>query len=155
MKRHRAYLSYVLRHKYFVWIAGARLGVPVWRLLVHDWTKFLPGEWSPYAETFYEDDGSSRYLETPAFAVAWNHHQKRNSHHWQYWLLTWDIGETEPLEMPQADLLEMLADWAGAGRAATGQWGGIRLWYKQNRSRIILHPKTRKTVESLLAEWAL
>ena len=90
MRRHLMYLRYVARHKRFVLEAGRRLGVPLWQLLIHDWTKFLPREWRPYAECFYAPDGSSQYKPSPAFAQAWNFHQKLNPHHWQFWLLTWD-----------------------------------------------------------------
>lgn len=53
MSRHWQYLRYVLRHKLYVYRACIRLGVPRWRALVHDWTKFLPGQWGPYARYFY------------------------------------------------------------------------------------------------------
>lgn len=53
MKKHWQYLKYVIRHKWFVWLAGQRTGAPGWRLLIHDWTKFLPVEWGPYTEFFY------------------------------------------------------------------------------------------------------
>ena len=151
-KRHLAYLKYALRHKYYVWrgcwIVG---GIPLWRAIAHDWDKFLPDEWRPYADTFYEPDGSERYQESPAFAAAWNRHQKRNRHHWQFWLLTWDRGETEALPMPEADLREMVADWIGAGWAIAGRPNPIP-WYQENRNRIILHPATRQRLEELLTQ---
>jgi hypothetical protein len=68
--------------------------------LVHDWTKFLPSEWSDYVYTFYAEDGSKRYEENRRFYYAWNSHQKMNKHHWQYWLLKMDNGILFPLEMP-------------------------------------------------------
>ena len=37
------------------------------------------------------DDGS--------FDSAWLLHQKRNAHHWQYWVLLEDEGNTKALEM--------------------------------------------------------
>lgn len=85
MKKHFQYLWYLLRHKWFVFIAGLNLNVPLWRLLVHDWTKFLPCEWLPYVDNFYGDK-----KDPDAYDRAWNHHQKHNPHHWQYWLLTKD-----------------------------------------------------------------
>ena len=152
MKRHFAYLRYVLRHKYYVW-RGSRIvgGIALWRVVLHDWDKFLPDEWRPYAEAFYEPDGSSRYQESPAFAAAWNRHQKRNRHHWQFWLLTWDRGETEPLPMPEADVREMLADWIGAGWAITGK-PDPSSWYEKNRENIKLHPSSQQLLEMLLGE---
>lgn len=86
MKRHWQYLKYVLRHKWFVLLAGMRLKVPILMLIFHDWDKFMPDEWLPYAKTFYASDGSKRYAESVEFAYAWMKHQHRNKHHWQYWL---------------------------------------------------------------------
>ncbi len=107
MTKHWLYLRYVLRHKYFVFVAGRKLDVPLHRLILHDWTKFLPREWFPYTEYFYgekvahptkqiiADEGFTPLMIVPpevadAFDVAWNYHQKRNDHHWQFWLLTPD-----------------------------------------------------------------
>ena len=150
-RRHLAYLRYVLRHKYYVWRGSRIVGdIPLWRVIIHDWDKFLPDEWWPYAETFYAPDGTGRYVESPELAAAWNQHQKRNRHHWQYWLLTWDRGDTEPLPIPEPDMREMVADWIGAGWAIQGKpdpW----LWYQENREKIILHPASRKFLEELLS----
>jgi hypothetical protein len=53
MRRHWLYFRYLARHKYFVFIAGLRTGAPLWRLVIHDWSKFLPSEWLPYSRKFY------------------------------------------------------------------------------------------------------
>jgi len=47
------YLKYLIRHKWFVFRAGLKLKVSIWRLLIHDWTKFLPSEFFPYLRKFY------------------------------------------------------------------------------------------------------
>jgi len=152
IKQHATYLRYVLRHKYYVW-RGCRIvgGLSLWRAIVHDWDKFLPDEWLPYVATFYAPDGSKQYVESPAFAAAWNRHQKRNRHHWQYWLLTWDRGETVALPIAEVDVREMLADWIGAGWAITGN-PNPRSWYEKNREKIKLHPDTRRVLELMLDE---
>lgn len=149
MKPHLAYLKYVLRHKWFVFLACLKMRVPIWQAVIHDWDKFLPDEWFPYVHTFYKPDGSKQYIESHAFAAAWNLHQKRNKHHWQFWLLTWDRGETVPLEMPEIPVREMIADWIGAGRAIAGTTDP-KPWYQKNCDKIRLHPTTRRLVESLL-----
>jgi hypothetical protein len=150
MKRHLAYLKYLLRHKWFVYLACRKCGVSLWRAIIYDWHKFLPSEWQPYARTFYNPDGTkAKYSESMAFAVAWNYHQKRGKHHWQYWLITWDKGITEPVIMLEKYWREMVADWWGAGRAITGAWDA-RGWYLANADKIKLHPYTRKRVEELL-----
>lgn len=151
MKAHLAYLKYVMRHKWFVFLACMKLGVPLWRAIIHDWDKFLPEMWLPFVSTFYAPDGSKRYQETPAFALAWNGHQKRNKHHWQYWLLTWDRGETVALEMPMEHVIEMVADWIGAGQAIKGRTDP-RPWYEANKTKMILHSATRAKVDAMLAD---
>src|SRR3990167_874121 len=149
MRAHLAYLRYVLRHKWYVFIACRACGVPLWQAIIHDWNKFLPSEWFPYVGTFYAPDGSKRYVEGPRFAEAWNHHQKRAPHHWQYWLLTWDRGDTEPIPMPERYMREMVADWWGAGRAITGRWEA-HLWYEKNKDVIRIHKNTRCAMEYVM-----
>lgn len=147
MRRHWQYLKYVLRHKYYVLREGRKIHVPLYLLLLHDWTKFLPKEWLPYARTFYKPDGSKQYNETYAFKEAWNHHQKTNKHHWQYWMLTYDRGETVCLVMPPKYFYEMIADWRGASIAITGKDNTVE-WYLKNRDHIKLHPNNRFWIEN-------
>ncbi len=147
--RNTAYLWYILRHKWFVYLASKKTGCSFWRALIHDWTKFLPIEWKPYAETFYNHDGSKRYEESPEFHGAWLHHQKWNKHHWQYWMLYEDDGGWFATDMPEKYILEMVADWMGAGRAITGKWEVVH-WYNKNQSKIVLSSNTRARVKELL-----
>ncbi len=146
--RHRAYGRYVLRHKWFVLLECARLDLPLWRALIHDWDKFLPDEWFAYAKTFWTEDGEAQYAPSDAFTRAWNLHQKRNKHHWQFWLITWDHGGTEALPMPDVFRREMLADWRGAGRAL-GKPDTLA-WYTANRDKMILHDETRQWIDDQL-----
>jgi len=149
MKNHIAYLKYVLKHKWHVLAACPETKTSLWRGLFHDWTKFLPSEWKDYVYTFYAEDGSKRYKENRGFYYAWNSHQKRNKHHWQYWLLKMDNGTLFPLEMPVKYVNEMLADWIGAGLAITGK-RETKQWYERNKNKMILHERTRKYVERFL-----
>lgn len=147
MKPHLKYLSYVARHKWFVLVAGLKVKAPLWRLLIHDWSKFSRAEWGPYVRKFY---GSGDPLDVLlAFDKAWLHHQHRNPHHWQSWLLREDEGNVIPLRMPEALAREMVADWMGAGRAITGKWD-VADWYSLNSGKITLHPETRAYVERLI-----
>lgn len=149
MIRYFDYLSYVFRHKYHVARAGLSLGVSWWRLLKHDWTKFLPCELVPYVRYFNPRPGDNRDAVVKAFDVAWNHHQKANDHHWQHWLLTRDTGETVPLPMPRRVVAEMVADWIGAG-AALGL-PNTQAWYEKNRPKMALHAETEIWVLHYLA----
>ena len=160
--KHLRYLRYLLRHKWFVFVAGSRLNVPLWRLVIHDWSKFLPCEWFPYVEYFYGEKARLQKEEPDDFRFwtaaqkyytnfdrAWLHHQHCNPHHWQHWVLREDTGATKLLTIPEHFMREMVADWAGAGRAITGKWE-VRGWYQKNRDKIQLSEMVRPMVEHLL-----
>jgi len=159
MKRHLAYFRYVCLHKWYVGLACLHYGL-WWRAIKHDWSKFLPCEWWAYADSFYNRDGSKRDWQTRDafdkmnFDMAWNHHQKVNDHHWQYWVLTTDSDEprNRPLPMPVVCIKEMVADWVGAGRAITGKIE-VCDWYAKNKDKMLLAPVVRKCVEELLLDW--
>jgi hypothetical protein len=140
---HLRYLRYLIRHKWFVLVAGIKIGAPLWRLLTHDLSKFRPGEWWPYLQQFYGTPDEAR------FNVAWLAHQHRNPHHWQHWILREDSGVTKTLAMPHPFVLEMVADWAGAGRCFKGYWD-VAAWYLTSRHEMQLHPETRTLVEAIL-----
>lgn len=149
------YLRYIIRHKYYVFRAGRKIypPVPYWQLIIHDWTKLLPSEFFAYCKWFYdrptEHPVPPNYdynLAKSEFDEAWNSHQKRNKHHWQYWLLARDSGEIIPLRMPSDYCREMLADWIGAGQAISKDNRAID-WYRKNKDKIILHKDTRYCVE--------
>ncbi len=151
--KHIRYLSYVLRHKWFVFIELFHVWqnnpldvILLWRGFIHDMSKFSPAEWGPYVDYFYGDNHNKTQS---AFDNAWNHHQNRNSHHWQYWLLQEDDGELKVLEMPDLDRMEMICDWKGAGRA-TGH-PDTSAWYQENYHKIQLAPHTRALVNFWLA----
>jgi hypothetical protein len=159
MRAHIAYLRYVLRHKWHVFRACLALRVPLHQAIIHDWVKFLPVEWFPYVRQFYghkpSEDEERRALMLgmsirtraeiqASFDAAWNHHQKTQPHHWQYWLLITDQDEPRlrPLSIPQRFVLEMVADWWGAGMAINGK-PEIETWYFANKDKMILEDGTR------------
>ncbi len=165
IRRHIAYGKYVIRHKWFVMLSCFGEGL-FWRGLVHDLSKFRPSEWFPYARYFYNKDGTSRMAKTEdgfykhtdaedhGLDFAWLLHQKRNRHHWQFWLLPADDGGTNILCMGKNDRVEMVCDWVGAGRAqGVDNWASPSPWYEINKGKIQLHAKTREAV--MWALWTL
>lgn len=127
MKRHWSYLKAVVRHKWFVFLACFRFGVPIWSAILHDWDKFMPDEWLPYARTFYAPDGSKQYVESVDFARAWMKHQHRNKHHWQYWLGVTHVTENWGEELRKTDYL--VWDRGEAQRIVQRNSGGVN-WYE-------------------------
>ena len=163
---HWKYLKSQLLHKWFVFVECCKLGIP-WLGIIHDLSKFFPSEWIPYARYFYGNypewammgvwgktyyTGPTKESVSKDFDVAWLHHQHRNKHHWQRWLLTLDSARSDgklfPLPMPDKYRREMLADWRGAGRAYGNS--NTAAWYAENREQIQLHPETRKWLEDKL-----
>lgn len=165
MKKHWDYLKYLVRHKFYVAVAGWFLGVSAWRLFTHDLSKFLPSEWFPYVDKFYDQEKTDREanaygfpLESAPwgtflddrFMVAWLFHQHRNPHHWQYWVMRKDTGGVAySVGIPHEYLLEMVADWAGAGRAISGKWD-LASWWSKNKDKMRLRLEDVKEIDRLV-----
>lgn len=149
MKHHLRYLNYVLMHKWYVAIAGYRLGVSWHQIIFHDLSKFGPSEWNAYVDYFHRYRDRRTPLIQSKFRRAWLHHLHHNRHHAGHWSLFGDNGTVDLVPMPIKYINEMVADWAGAGKAITGGWEVVQ-WYERNKNRIPLHPDTRDLVELLL-----
>lgn len=165
MKSYLLYARSLLRHIYYVRKACWHNGL-YWQGLVHDLSKWRPSEFIPYAryfywsreqidaETFaafaefgYAEGAPYGYYAEDRFNFAWLHHQKRNHHHWQYWVRMNDDGLICPMPMPEKYVKEMLCDWWGASMAY-GNKGQNRDWYEAHKDNMKLHPTTREYVES-------
>jgi hypothetical protein len=157
MRAHLKYLRYVLRHKWFVFLAARDLGIP-WLGFIHDWSKLLPSEWNPYVQFFYgkvakaKRDATGYYKPTDtgdaAFDFAWLLHQRRNKHHWQWWCLSEDEGGLKVLAIPDKYRREMLADWIGAGKAQGTP--DTHKWWLANNHKMRMHDDTRRWIEQRL-----
>lgn len=151
------YIWLTVKHKAFVFRAGLWTGAPIWRLVVHDWSKFTPAEAPHYGRQFFGDQG-----DPLGFSYAWLHHQRVNPHHWEYWIpITGHnrggYGDMEPLPMPEWAVREMVADWFGASRAYEGDWPKSVDdwgWMQANLGRIKeqMHPDTSALVDRVLSE---
>ncbi len=139
------YFWLTIRHKWFVFLAGLRTKAPLWRLIIHDWSKFTPMELPHYQRQFF---GKANQPEK--FTRAWLHHQNTNPHHWEYWIPRTGhnrggLKGLEPLNMPEWAVREMIADWLGAGRAYDGKWPDINnwTWFREHFGSMTLHKETR------------
>jgi len=159
------YLNYLLRHKWYVALECFKRGL-IWRGLVHDCSKFLLSEFFPYANYFYGNskkikrgrDGTGYYKPTDtgdkAFDFAWLLHQKRNKHHWQWWILPEDEGGIKVLPIEEPYLTEMICDWIGAGKAQgyfspkSDPLFETRKWWNKNKDKMQLAEETRNYLEN-------
>ena len=144
------YLILILKHKWFVLIAGLKTKAPLWRLIIHDWSKLTPFEYRGYQRQFFDKVKDPRQWE-----YTWLLHQNRNPHHWQYWISRHKDGP-KAIRMPEWAVREMIADWMGASRAYEGKWPTYEncLWIKTNLPKIYphLHPITIARVDKVLIE---
>jgi hypothetical protein len=116
------YLKHFLKictHKWYVFRYGLTFNIAFWQLLKHDWHKFLPDEFIPYAKHFGSPDGQYRDEFDKAVKLHWS----RGKHHWNHW-----ATPDGPKPMPDKYILEMVADWHAASRQYTGS-DDITEWF--------------------------
>lgn len=113
---------------------------------IHDESKWGKEEYDAYADYFYRKE------KTPevelAFDLAWNHHQKCNPHHWQYWVLVKDSGGQVILDMPLEYIIEMACDWQSF--SLKNSESTAYNWYQDNKSKMMLSDTTRSSLEDIL-----
>lgn len=159
------YLKYIIIHKWFVFIGCLKIGIGnsffvplLYKGIIHDWSKLRPSEFFPYVNYFYGDKGKENSENAKdgyksgsnyKFDMAWLLHQKRNKHHWQWWILPLDDGTGKFLDIPDIYLFEMVADWYGAGRAITGR-EYVSPWYMYNKEKIQMSTRSRNVLETII-----
>jgi len=149
------YFWLTIKHKWFVFLAGRKIGVPIIRLILHDWTKFLPCELPHYQRQFF-----GKADDALGFIKCWIHHQNHNDHHWEYWIARTGhnrceppFKDNDPIPMSEEAVREMVADWMGAGRAYEGKWPDRDwAWLKNNMHKMVLHQITLRRVVRIVDE---
>lgn len=158
------YLKYLLKHKYYVGRECFKIGL-YYRGIIHDFSKFFPTEFIPYAKHFhgptsYKDsakrDKTGYYKPTntgdPDFDLAWLYHKNRNRHHWQYWVIP-EVEEKNKqvaMKIPKEYIKEMICDWLGAAQAQGKKRESVKNWWIENKNKMIYHPESLKEIESLI-----
>lgn len=111
----------------------------------HDKSKYSKEEMPAYDNHFYNKD-----KEKPGeFTKAWNHHQKFNKHHWQYWIIINSDGKQKALDIPYENILEMVFDWWSFSWNK-GDLYDVFSFYNANKDKMILSDNTREELESIL-----
>ena len=148
----------ILLHKWYVFLAGRLAGVPLWRLIVHDWSKFTPVEFIKYSRYKYGRKSKEDW------AKGWLHHLHHNPHHPEHWILSWrgdpkfynHIGAgiapfVTLLPMPEIYVREMLADMHATSKQVTGSWD-ISRWLNENGPSIHFHDDTITLIDKVMKE---
>lgn len=162
--KHWKYLKYLLKHKWYVAVECFKAGLYL-HAFTHDLSKFRPSEWLPYARYFYghyvsiadlhgdwkfQYGGPTKESIEAAFDVAWLKHQKRNKHHWQFWVLREDTGATKLIPIPRRILLQMACDWVGASKAIRGKDATPAEWYHKVKAGTLMNENSRREFERLI-----
>ena len=138
---------YILQHKWYVLIECWKEGL-YWQGIVHDLSKLSPAEFSAYAWNFFADAterAEAKERIQKAFLYAWLHHQHRNKHHWNYWVVNQQKKEAVP--MPEKYLREMICDW----RAMARKFGDSeREFFLAHHHKMMLHPESSERIHRLL-----
>lgn len=146
------YFWVALKHKWFVLLASFKVELPLWQAITHDLSKFSRAELPHYNRWFFVDKD-----DPDGWLGAWLHHQNRNPHHWEYWIVRTDHTQGKGdivdgcLPMPERYVREMVADWMGASKAHTGSWDMTK-WLSEKLDGTKLHPMTHQRVISMLNE---
>lgn len=150
------HIKSVIEHRTAVMQAGLKIGVPINLLEEHDLSKFHHTEFVGYALRFHGQGLLPESVIDQKFREAWLHHVHLNKHHWQHWIMPYDMDDRWPLsgaiEMPHDYVLEMIADWMGASYTYGRKTWDISAWLRVSARTIILHPSTRSLLRERLAD---
>jgi len=145
----------LIPHKIHVYQAGLELSRYDWfkdfnidkeqyldNLWLHDISKFSAIEALPYATHDFSVKGNGNLQ----FQIAWNHHKTMNRHHPEHWMNVDRQGNSRVLPMDDIFILEMFADWIGAGRTYGDE---LETWLPKNFKTFMFHPETEETVKQI------
>jgi hypothetical protein len=134
---------YILEHKVNVLVECWKEGLYI-QGITHDLSKLTPKEFLPYAKKFFLDRKIDS-IDEMKWKFAWLHHQHKNKHHWEHWVV--DPNQKLALPMPRKYLIEMVCDW----RSFSRRWGRkVKLSNLNITEKMILHPDTRETLEKII-----
>lgn len=159
-------LKSLLFHKWHVLKVGLVVeNIPLWRLIIHDWSKFSPIEFVYYAQYKYGvryKGQEEKYKRR--WASSWLHHLHHNPHHPEHWILSWrgdpdfydTLGEgvasfITVLAMPETYVREMVVDMMATSKQRTGSYD-IAVWLNKNGPKIRLHNKTKTRLDRVMHE---
>ena len=151
----RAHLHTVNRHRRLVRHYCFKLGL-VWQGLTHDLSKYSPTEFWRGVKYYqgWRSPNDQERLEN-GVSLAWLHHKGRNKHHLEYWIDYAPNGDhaMAGMRMPNRYVAEMVCDRIAASKNYKGaSYTDAAAWeyYEHSRDHYILHPETRKQLETCL-----
>lgn len=124
--------------------------------LLHDLSKYSPVEFITGCR-YYQGYRSPNAAERDAvgYSTAWLHHKGRNKHHYEYWI---DVDKDNGfclagMKMPVKYVVEMFMDRIAASKTYKKDKytdSSPLEYYNLTKDVIVIHPETRKLLETLL-----
>ena len=137
---------------------GLSLTLMNYVLTEHDKSKYSKDEYDAYDEYFYpsEDNSKSKEEIQRDFDYAWLNHIHNNPHHWQYWVLREDDGDTKVLDMALQEVINMICDWMSFSIKRNSPFEWIN-FYNENieKDKILLGENTKKLVEDVIEKYTI
>lgn len=126
-----------------------------WQGITHDLSKYSPTEfWN--GVRFYTGTASPHIGERKAYGYskAWLNHKGHNKHHAEYWNDIRPNGKTEPIDMPNKYLAEMICDRVAASMTYLGKTyhdAAPLEYYLSHKDENQFSEQTRKDLEGILS----
>ena len=125
-----------------------------WRGIKHDLSKFSLTEIKLYKFFSGTHSPHEQLRKKYGYSPVFNHHYHKNDHHWEYWIdFSEETGQPVPIKMPYNAVLEMFADFIGAGQTYEKNWttrSPLRYYETKCRNKRIMHPQSEKLLVLLL-----
>ena len=159
IKKYYKYFNYVFKHQWYVMLECFKVGL-YWRGLIHDWDKFLPSRFIPYANQFHDQDYVIIPPETCSVGDTKSYrafllHRKCSQHHWEYWCYPKHTGDPEDKlgawDMSEPALKELVCDWKGAMRAC-GKEVNIQEYYFKHRHQFWMSTDTHTRLMEMVTK---
>lgn len=161
MGKRLGHLKTVTKHRRYVRKACFKMGL-YYQGITHDLSKFsyteLKTGFKYYVGTSSPIDQEKK---DKGYSYGWQHHHNKNPHHWEYWLdflvttketnINGNIVKTKEsniyaVKMPFKYVLELVADFIGAGQAYNGKaWNNSMPleYYIETIDRRIIHEDSK------------
>lgn len=156
MNNKKKHLSTIRKHRKEVRKVCFKMGIPLQGIL-HDLSKYSKEEME--IAKWYVGTKSPHAVcrEKLGYSPCWPYHYHKNKHHWQYWLDIEDWPDkVYAIKMPYKYVIEMFADFVGAGKAYMGEKWTHRAPYQYFldccKGKRLMHSDSESLLECLLVE---
>lgn len=112
---------------------------------LHDNIKFSSHNLRVYGEHY-----TGKFNENEYNAVILDH-IRNCPHHFQHWLVFYQIDKIKAVEIPYDYIVEMICDWYSFSFIKNDETELVR-WYKIYRDKMIFAPKTQIIIDNIISK---